>query len=120
VIELAPVVLAESERDDVAAGIVDQLAYEVVAFVRVAATRLGLLDAPVEVLLGGGMLRNGHTRLRGAIEDGLAAVGTGLFARIVPEPPILGAALLGLDELGAGPEALARARNELGEVGVHG
>ena len=35
--------------------------------------------------------------------------------------PIVGAALLGLDELGAGPEALARAR-ELNseEVAVHG
>jgi N-acetylglucosamine kinase-like BadF-type ATPase len=116
VIELAPVVLAESERDDVAAAIVDQLASEVVAFVRVAATRLGLLDAPVEVLLGGGMLRNGHTRLRAAIEERLAAVSSGLFARIVSEPPILGAVLLGLDELGAGLEAQARVRRELTEM----
>jgi hypothetical protein len=31
-------------------------------------------------------------------------------------PPIVGAALLGLDELGAGAEAQARARDELREV----
>jgi len=116
VTELAPVVLAEAERDDVAAGIVDQLAFEVVAFVRVAATRLGLLDAPVDVLLGGGMLRPGHARLLAAIEQGLAGVGSGLFARVVSEPPIVGAALLGLDELGAGLEAQARVRRELTEM----
>jgi hypothetical protein len=109
-------VLAESERDDVAAGIVDQLASEVVAFVRAAATRIGLLDSPVEVLLGGGMLRAGHPRLHQAIEDGLAAVASGLFARVVSEPPIVGAALLGLDELGAGLEAQARARRELADM----
>jgi hypothetical protein len=40
--------------------------------------------------------------------------------RVAASEPIVGAALLGLDELGAGPEALTRARNELGEVAVHG
>jgi hypothetical protein len=35
--------------------------------------------------------------------------------RIVPDPPIVGAALLGLDELGAPPEAHERARAELAE-----
>jgi hypothetical protein len=40
--------------------------------------------------------------------------------RVAASEPIVGAALLGLDELGAGPEALARARSELGEVAVHG
>jgi N-acetylglucosamine kinase-like BadF-type ATPase len=116
VVDLAPVVLAESERDDVAAGIVDQLAGEVVAFVRVAATRLGLLDAPVEVLLGGGMLRPGHARLHAGIEEGLAEVGSGFFPRVVSAPPIVGAALLGLDELGAGLDAQARVRRELTEM----
>ncbi len=116
VMELAPVVLAEAGRDDVATALVDQLAYEVVAFVRVAAMRLGLLDAPVEVLLGGGILRAGHAHLLAAIDEGIAAVGPGLAARIVPEPPIVGAALLGLDELGAGVEAHERVRRELAEM----
>jgi hypothetical protein len=35
---------------------------------------------------------------------------------VVSEPPIVGAALLGLDELGAGLEAQARVRRELTEM----
>ena len=113
VLELAPVVLAEAEVDEVAAEIVDRLATEVVALARVAVTRLSLGAEPVEVLLGGGLMRAGNGRLEGAIAAGLRAVGPQLTVRVVPEAPIVGAALLGLDELAAGPAAHARLRREL-------
>jgi N-acetylglucosamine kinase-like BadF-type ATPase len=112
-IELAPVVFAEAGRDDVAAEIVERLAAEVVALARVAITRLGLGGAPVEVLLGGGLLRAGDGRLLGAIEDGLRDVGDQIVVHRTASPPIVGAALFGLDALGAGEEARERIREEL-------
>src|ERR1043166_1550316 len=54
IIELAPTVVAEAAHDETAAAIVARLAEEVVTMIRVALERLGLTDAPVEVVLGGG------------------------------------------------------------------
>jgi N-acetylglucosamine kinase-like BadF-type ATPase len=111
--ELAPVVFAAAEHDAVAAELVDRVAAEVVAFARVAITRLGLAAEPVEVLLGGGLMRAAGPRLLEAIGAGLADVGPAITARVVDDAPIVGAALLGLDDLGAAPEAHARLRREL-------
>jgi N-acetylglucosamine kinase-like BadF-type ATPase len=112
-LDLAPLVLAEAARDEAAAAIVARLADEVVAFARAALTRLDLLGEPVEVLVGGGLMRNADGRLAGAIDAGVRELGPQIAARVVREPPIVGAALLGLDELGADALALARAREEL-------
>jgi N-acetylglucosamine kinase-like BadF-type ATPase len=116
VVELAPLVLAQADDDPVAAEIVDRLAAEVVALAGAALGRLGLGGSPVEVLLGGGLLRAGDERLLGAIEAGLAEVGPAIAVHATDSPPIVGAALLGLDELGAGAEAQERIRRELGEA----
>jgi N-acetylglucosamine kinase-like BadF-type ATPase len=117
IVELPPLVFDAAASDPAATAIVDRLAAEVLALVRAAIRRLELDGAAVEVLLGGGMFRTGDGRLLGAIEAGVAAA---VEVRVAASEPIVGAALLGLDELGAGPEALARARTELGEVAVHG
>jgi N-acetylglucosamine kinase-like BadF-type ATPase len=113
--ELPPVVFAESARDPVAAEIVQRLADEVVALARVALQRLDLTHEPVEVLLGGGLIR-GNGTLEAAIETGLREVGDAITVRNTESPPIVGAALLGLDELGAGAEAQERVRRELDEA----
>jgi N-acetylglucosamine kinase-like BadF-type ATPase len=115
-IELAPLVFAEAERDDEAAQIVDRLASEVVALARAALTRLGLIGESAEVLLGGGLLRAGDRRLMSAIEAGLAEVSPEISVHATSSPAIVGAALLGLDELGAAPEAQERLRRELGDA----
>jgi len=112
-IELAPVVFAAAADDPVAAAIVDHLADEVVALARVAITRLGLEREPVEVVLGGGLLRHPTPGLLAAIARGLAEVGTGVTAHSTSAPPILGAALLALDALGAEPSAYGRVRSQL-------
>jgi N-acetylglucosamine kinase-like BadF-type ATPase len=120
-LELAPLVLAEAARDEVAAAIVERLAGEVVAFARAALTRLDMLAEPVEVLVGGGLMRNADGRLADAIGAGVRQLGSQITARVVREPPIVGAALLGLDELGADAPAHARAREELANGSlVHG
>jgi N-acetylglucosamine kinase-like BadF-type ATPase len=122
VLELAPLVFATAEGDEVAAGIVDRLAFEVAAFARAAITRLGLEGEAVEVLLGGGLMRGAGPRLLGRVGDELRAVGPAVTARVVPDAPIVGAALLGLDDVGAGPQARVRARRELQDAvaGIRG
>jgi N-acetylglucosamine kinase-like BadF-type ATPase len=114
VIELAPLVLAEAADDAVAAEIVKHLADEVVALARVALTRLDLTDEPVEVLLGGGVLQEVDGDLLAAIDSGLHDVAPNVTVRPTASAAIVGAALLGLDELGAAAEAQTRLRRELG------
>jgi N-acetylglucosamine kinase-like BadF-type ATPase len=112
--ELPPVVFAEAAGDRVAAEIVDRLAAEVVVLARVAMERLGLDAEPVEVLLGGGLLQASDGGLIEAIEAGLRDVDSEVVVRRPSAPPIVGAALLALDELGAGLDEQARLRRELG------
>jgi N-acetylglucosamine kinase-like BadF-type ATPase len=116
VIELAPLVLREAEADPEAAAIVERLVGEVVALARVALTRLGLERQPVEVLLGGGLLQTADGALVARISDGLREVGPSITVRSTMAPAIVGAALLGLDALGAPHDAQARLRHELAEA----
>jgi N-acetylglucosamine kinase-like BadF-type ATPase len=115
VIELAPVVFAEADDDAVAKEIVDRLAAELVTMVRVTLERLGLEDEAVPVTLGGGLMQCGYDPLIEAIRDGLARVAPQARAHVTSSPPIVGAALLGLDELEAGAEAQTRARREFAQ-----
>jgi N-acetylglucosamine kinase-like BadF-type ATPase len=114
VIELAPLVLSEAADDAVAAEIVQHLASEVVALARVALARLELTQEPVEVLLGGGVLQDVDGELLSAIDSGLRDAAPEVSVRPTASPAIVGAALLGLDELGADQEAQGRLRRELG------
>jgi N-acetylglucosamine kinase-like BadF-type ATPase len=118
VIELAPIVLAEAADDAVAAEIVQRLAAEVVALARVALKRLGLTNEPAEVLLGGGVLQDADGELLAAIDRGLREHAPNVTVRPTASAAIVGAALLGLDELEAGPEAQRRLRAEFEEVRV--
>ncbi|HKS78940.1 MAG TPA: BadF/BadG/BcrA/BcrD ATPase family protein [Gaiellaceae bacterium] len=111
--ELSPLVFATAKTDAVAAGIVDRQAAEVVAFVRAAVNRLDLAGEDAEVVLGGGVLQAGNARLLDGIEAGLHEVGPRLSITVARSRPIVGAVLLGLDRLEAGPDAHARAREEL-------
>ena len=111
--ELAPVVVAAAADNPVAAAILDRLAVEVVALARVAITHLGLEREPVDVLLGGGLLRHPELGLLAAIERGLADVGPRITVQATSAPPILGAALLALDALDAEPSAYERVRSQL-------
>jgi N-acetylglucosamine kinase-like BadF-type ATPase len=111
-LELAPVVFAEARRDEVAAEIVDRLAAEIVALSGTALSRLGLEADDALVILGGGLLQEENSRVLERIRAGLP----GVAVRVTGAPPIVGAALLALDELGASSDAQARVRAELSEV----
>ena len=116
ILELAPVVLRASAEDTVAAEIVERLATEVVTLARVALERLELLDEPVEVVLGGGVLAAGDERLLDSVEGGLRALSPAITMHVTTSPPIVGSALLALDALGADQAAKLRARRELGDA----
>lgn len=113
VIELPPVVFAEAAQDEVAAQIVNHLGREIYAMARVAIERLDLASEPIEVLLGGGLLQSGDGRLSRQVEQALRDVAPKVAVTAPSSPPIVGAALLGLDELGASAEAQRRVREEL-------
>jgi N-acetylglucosamine kinase-like BadF-type ATPase len=114
VAELPPVVFAEAATDEVAAQIVARVAAEVVALARVALERLGLEREPAEVLLGGGLLQSADGSLVAAIEEQLREAAPRVEVRRATSAPIVGAALLALDDLGGGAEAQERLRRELG------
>ncbi|EST24789.1 N-acetylglucosamine kinase [Streptomyces roseochromogenus] len=109
--ELTPVLFATATGGDtVARAIVARLAEEVTVMATVALTRLDLLDEETPVLLGGSVLTAGHALLNDAVRDLLTARAPKADVRVVTASPVLGAALLGLDRLGAGAQAQERAR----------
>jgi len=111
--ELAPLVLAAAREDDVATGIAERLVSEAIAFVRVTLEQLGLQGEPADVVLGGGLFQNDRWLVE-RVSERMAEVAPAASVRLVDSAPIVGAALLGLDELGAPPAARERARRELG------
>jgi N-acetylglucosamine kinase-like BadF-type ATPase len=111
--ELTPVLFATAAAGDPVAGaLVDRLAEEVVAMASVALSRLGLLDEEAPVVLGGGVLAARHPQLDGRIAELLAVRAPKALVRVVTEPPVLGAALLGLDHTGAAAGVHERLRKQ--------
>lgn len=109
--ELTPVLFATGAAGDaVASALVDRLAAEVVSMASVALDRLGLLAEEVPVVLGGSVLAARHSRLDDGIARLLAERAPKAVIRVVTEPPVLGAALLGLDRAGAPAGAHRRLR----------
>jgi N-acetylglucosamine kinase-like BadF-type ATPase len=119
VTELAPTVLAEAPTDPVAAEILNRLADEITVLVRVSLKRLSLTDEPVEVLLGGGLILAADGSLIDAVVQRIATVAPAATVKSTSSPPVVGAALLGLDELGADAAARERLRRELGARFAH-
>jgi N-acetylglucosamine kinase-like BadF-type ATPase len=114
VAELSPLVFAEAGDDPVAAQIVERQADELVAIAAATIRRLGIADEATPVLLGGGVVHRNHRVLVPLVEAGLRAACPRVEVRASSSPPIVGAALLALDELGSTVEAQARLRSELG------
>ncbi|MFF4100493.1 N-acetylglucosamine kinase [Streptomyces sp. NPDC001903] len=113
--ELVPVLFSVAAAGDaVASAIVERQADEVVALASVALARLDLLEEEAPVLLGGGVLTAGHGQLDERIAAGLARRAPHARVSVVSAPPVLGAGLLGLDALGALPEAHGKLRAHFG------
>jgi N-acetylglucosamine kinase-like BadF-type ATPase len=109
--ELSPTVFsAAAEGDEVAGAIVDHLADELAAMANAVIRRLHLARTDLDVVLAGGVFRSNDMRLLGSLGDLVHRVAPA--ARLVPlrAPPLLGAALLGLEQLAGGRRPAAERR----------
>jgi N-acetylglucosamine kinase-like BadF-type ATPase len=116
--ELTPLVFAAAaDGDPVATSIVDDLADEVVAWARAIIRRLHLTRRDVPVVLSGGVFRTSFDPFFGRIRAGVGRVAPAARVERLAAPPVLGAALLGLDRLELAPAdrraAEARLRSSL-------
>ena len=112
--ELARVLLdAAAQGDAMARQAADTLADEVVAFVRAAVVRLDLQDEIVEVVLGGGVFDTSDTAFLDRVAAGVRAAAPKAVLIRLDAPPVLGAALIGLDAIGAPANVLAAVREAL-------
>ncbi len=111
--ELAPIVFADAATDDVARSLVDRQADEIVLMAGAAIRRLGMTKLDVDVVLGGGIFRNRFDPFFARIEEGLHEVCAHARMAVLTAPPLVGAAILGLDRIGASAAARARARTAL-------
>ncbi|HEX9066066.1 MAG TPA: BadF/BadG/BcrA/BcrD ATPase family protein [Streptosporangiaceae bacterium] len=108
---LAPLVLQAADAgDQVARNLVLRLADEIYLLVKSSVTRLGLGGQPVPVVLGGGVLASGNDLLIGTITRQIGADFPAAEVRVLRQPPVAGAALLGLDAAGAPVSAKQRLR----------
>jgi N-acetylglucosamine kinase-like BadF-type ATPase len=111
--ELTPLVLAVREQDPVAGEIVERLVDEVVAFARAALERLDLVGDDPDIVLGGRVLRSVARDVIRSIERRVHQIAPRSTVVVSSSEPIVGAALLGLDSVGADDVARTRARAEL-------
>jgi N-acetylglucosamine kinase-like BadF-type ATPase len=112
--ELAPIVFKAATRGDgVGRGLIDELADEVVATVVAAIRRLHVTKQDVEVILGGGVFRSNDADMLDRIGSGIAAAAPRAVIRRLAAPPVLGAALIGLDEFRGTHATRARLRKTL-------
>ena len=106
-----PVLFAVGRSGDpVARDLVRRQADEICVMALTAMRRLGLTGLAVPVVLGGSLLTARDPLLTAGITKRLAAEAPGARRRIVDVPPVAGAALLGLDRVGAPQDAQARLR----------
>ncbi len=109
--EIVRLLFTEAQAGDVVAlELIDRQADEITRLAVVALTRLDLLTEPTPVVLGGGVLASRHPLLIDNVIARLSAAAPLAEPRIVVAPPVLGAALLGLDHLASGPAAERRLR----------
>jgi N-acetylglucosamine kinase-like BadF-type ATPase len=116
---LVPVLFEVAGRGDrVARQVLRRQAEEICLMVEVAARHLGLAGGPddpaaagpVPVVLGGSIMTARDPLITGAITGRLTSSIPGAEVRIVDVPPVIGAALLGLDHVGSPASAAARLR----------
>ncbi len=114
-IAVAPLLLqAADEGDPVARAVVNRLADEISVMAITAMRRLGLTGLATPVILGGGVITARNPLLMDGITRQLAETAPRAQVRVIDVPPVVGAALLGLDQVDARPAAEARLRAAYG------
>jgi N-acetylglucosamine kinase-like BadF-type ATPase len=115
-LELPPLVFQAARAGDaVSRELIEMLADEVVATANAAIRRLHLTKRAFDVVLGGGIFGSGDGVLMARVGEGIAAVAPAARVHRLDAPPLVGAALLGLDAIKAGRAAADRLTRELTE-----
>jgi N-acetylglucosamine kinase-like BadF-type ATPase len=110
-IGLAPLLLqAADEGDRVARAVVNRLADEISVMAITAMRRLDLAGQATPVILGGGVITARNPLLMDGINRQLAKAAPRAQVRVIDVPPVVGAALLGLDHVHAPPASESRLR----------
>ena len=108
---LAPVVLAAAlDGDRVARDLVRRLGREIFLLAASAIRRLDLGAAAVPVVLGGGIVASGNPLLIETATRLITSAFPAADVRVLLQPPVGGAALIGLDLAGAPAAAKQRLR----------
>jgi N-acetylglucosamine kinase-like BadF-type ATPase len=116
---LTPVLFEVAAAGDaVAERLVRRQAKEVVALAVAAMRRLDVLDERFDVVLGGGVITAGHPLLMDDIHRLLLEQAPLASTTVVRTPPVVGAALLGLDRIGAPSSAGEKLREWSADHGV--
>jgi N-acetylglucosamine kinase-like BadF-type ATPase len=111
IIELAPIVFeAAAGGDPVARSIIDRMADEITAMAVAMLRRLHLTGSDADIVLGGGIFQTTEPEFYARIDRGVASAAPHARVHRLEARPVLGAALLGLDRLDAGPAAERRLR----------
>jgi N-acetylglucosamine kinase-like BadF-type ATPase len=112
--EVAPLVMKAAARgDEVAQEMLDEMIEEIVITAIAAIRRLRLARTDVHVVLGGGVLRAAGKKMLDRIRVGIQQVAPRAQLLRLDVPPVLGAALIGLDEMRASRQARDRLRSTL-------
>jgi N-acetylglucosamine kinase-like BadF-type ATPase len=112
--DLSPVVFAASDGgDEVARGIVDRLADELAAMALALLRRTGQTRLETDLVLAGGVHRAEHPRLIDGLMSQVRAAAPRVTPRVLRAPPVLGSALLGLEDLGLPAADLEAAERRL-------
>jgi N-acetylglucosamine kinase-like BadF-type ATPase len=113
--ELSPLLFRVAATGDaVASQIVEQLVQEVATMVAVTVRQLEMTTEAPAVVLGGGVLTGVSRSVIDDIERRCTAVAPRAEVRVVDIAPVVGAALMGLDAIGASETAKARLRASAG------
>src|SRR5260370_32760655 len=114
-VAMAPPVLfrVAATGDAVAVRLVARQAEEVCVMAVTAMRQLRLDAAGTVIVMGGGLLQAGNPLLTREIGARFTLEAPGAILRVADVPPVAGAALLGLDHLGASPDAAPRLRQSL-------
>jgi N-acetylglucosamine kinase-like BadF-type ATPase len=112
ILELAPIVFkAAADGDAVARSIIDRMADEITAMALAMLRRLRLTRSDADVVLGGGIFRTTDPDFYARIDRGVASAAPRARVHRLDARPVLGAALLGLDEVAGRAGAEARLRH---------
>jgi N-acetylglucosamine kinase-like BadF-type ATPase len=101
--DLAPVVFSTAAAGDaVARSIIDHLADELALMAAALARRTGLTRSNPEVVLAGGVFKTDDSAFHAGLADRIhRSIPAARIVRLTA-PPVLGAALIGLDRLNGG------------------